>query len=57
MELNLKEDNPDWQKAEPVERVYVKYDPKNNLPTHEATLPNQIEKEAKSLTSAVSITN
>ena len=40
-ELNLKEDKPGWQKAEPVERVYVKYDPKNNLPTHEATLPNQ----------------
>ena len=33
-ELNLKEDKPGWQKAKPVERVYVKYDPKNNLPTH-----------------------
>ena len=33
-ELNLKEEKPGWQKAEPVERVYVKYDPKNNLPTH-----------------------
>ena len=43
-ELNLKEYNPGWQKAEPVERVYVKYDPNNNLPTHEATLPNQREK-------------
>ena len=41
VELNLKEEKPGWQKAEPVERVYVKYDPKNNLPTHEATLPNQ----------------
>ena len=40
-ELNLKEDKPGWQKAEPVERVYVNYDPNNNLPTHEATLPNQ----------------
>ena len=39
-ELILKEDKPDWQKAEPVERFYVKYDPKNNLPTHKATLPN-----------------
>ena len=33
-ELNLKEDKPVWQKDEPVERVYVNYDPKNNLPTH-----------------------
>ena len=24
-ELNLKEDKPGWQKAEPVERVYVNY--------------------------------
>ena len=40
-ELNLKEDKPGWQKAEPVESVYVKYHPKNNLPTHEATIPNQ----------------
>ena len=31
--INLKEDKPGWQKAEPVERFYVKYDPKNNLPT------------------------
>ena len=43
----MKEDNPGWQKSEPVESVYVKYDPKNNLPTHKATLPNQIEKEVK----------
>ena len=33
-ELNLKEDKPGWQKAEHVERVYVKYDPNNNLPNH-----------------------
>ena len=43
-ELNLKEDKPDWQKAKPIERDYVNYDSKNNLPTHEATLPNQREK-------------
>ena len=40
-ELNFKEYKPGWQKVEPVDRVYVKYDPKNNLSTHEATLPNQ----------------
>ena len=40
-ELNLKEDKPGWKKAEPVHRVYVKYDPKNNLSTHEANMPNQ----------------
>ena len=53
----MKEDKPGWQKAEPVERVYVKYDPKNNLPTHKATIPNQIEKEVKALTSDVCVTN
>ena len=41
-ELNLKEENPGWKKAKYFGRVYVKYDPKNNLPTHEATLPNHI---------------
>ena len=40
--LSLMEDHPGWQNAEPVERVYVKYDPKNNFSTHEATLPNHI---------------
>ena len=53
----MKENKPGWQKAEPVERVYVKYDPNNNLPTHEANLPNQREKEAKALTNAVCVTN
>ena len=41
VELNLKEDNPGWHKAEPVGRFYFKYEPKNNLPTHKANLPNQ----------------
>ena len=40
-ELNLKEDKPGWQKEKPIERVCVKYDPKNNLPTHKTTLPNK----------------
>ena len=53
----MKEDNPVWQKAEPVEGFYVKYNPKNNLPTHKSTLPNQREKEAKALTNAVCVTN
>ena len=56
-ELNFKEEKPGWQKAEPVERVYVKYDPKNNLTTNEATLPNQRGKEADRLASAVCVTN
>ena len=56
-ELNLNQENPGWQKAEPVERVYVKYDPNNNLPNHEATIPNQGEKEVKTLESAVCFTN
>ena len=56
-ELNLEEEKPGWQKAEPVERVYVKYDPNKNLPTHEANLPNQIEKKVKELASSVCVTN
>ena len=56
-DLNLKEDKPGWKKSNPVERVYVKYEPKNNLPTHESTLPNRIDKEDKALTSAVCVTN
>ena len=39
-ELNLKEDKPGWNKFKPVERVYVKYEPKNNLTTHKATILN-----------------
>ena len=56
-ELNLKEDKPGWQKAKPVERVNVKYDPNNNILTHKSILPNQREKEVKALTSAVCVTN
>ena len=51
------EDKPGWQNAEPVERVYVNYDPKNNLPTHEATLPKKRYKEDKALTNAICVTN
>ena len=56
-ELNFKEENPDWKKAEPVQRVYIKYDPNENLPTYKDTLNKQIEKEFKALTSAVCVTN
>ena len=56
-EINLKEDKPGWKKVEPVERVYVKYEPNNNLPTHECTTPNHREKEVKALASAVYVTN
>ena len=56
-ELNLKEDKTGSQKAEPVERVYVKYDPNNNLPTQKYTLPNQIYKESKKFASAVCVNN
>ena len=40
-ELNFKEDKTGWQKAEPVEFLYIKYDPNKNLPTHKAITPNQ----------------
>ena len=55
-ELNLKEDKPGCQKDEPVERVYVRYDPNKNLPTHEDTLSNQRKKEVKELESAAYVT-
>ena len=53
----MKEYKPGWKKDKPVERVYVKYDPNNNLPTHEATLPNHIYKKVKALASYVCVTN
>ena len=56
-ELYLKEYKPGWQKAEPVEKIYIKYDPNSNPPTREDILPNQREKEVKALSFAVCITN
>ena len=53
----MKEDKPGWHKAGPIERVYVKYDPKKNLATHETTLPNEREKEVKAFTCADCVTN
>ena len=44
VEINLKEEKPGWQKAEPMERVYIKYDPRGKLPNHEAILLNHREK-------------
>ena len=40
-----------------MKRVYIKYHPNNNLPTHEDLLPNQRYKEVKALESAVCDTN
>ena len=40
-----------------MERVYIKYDPKTNLPTHEAVITNQRDKEVKTLSRAVCVTN
>ena len=53
----MKEDKPGFQKAEPIERVYVKYDPKNNLPTYEAIIPKKREKEVKEWAIDVCVTN
>ena len=36
-----------------MDRDYIKYDPNKNLPTNEAILLNQIEKNVKALESAV----
>ena len=57
MELDLNEYKPGWHKFEPMERVYIKYDQKKNLPTHKYILPNQRENEFKALESAVCVTN
>ena len=40
-----------------MERDYIKYDPKKNLPTHEHIIPNQRYKDIKALESAVYVTN
>ena len=53
----MKEDKPGWHKSEPVDRVYVKYYPKNNLPTNKTTVPSQREKDVKEMESAICITN
>ena len=45
----MKEYKPGWQTAEPVERVYVEYNPKKNLTTHAYICPNQRDKEVKVL--------
>ena len=41
VELKLKEEKIGWKKVEPMERVYINYHPKNNLPTLEAPLHDQ----------------
>ena len=40
-----------------MEKVYIKYDPKNNLPNREAIIPNHRDKEFKVLASALCVTN
>ena len=57
MDLNLKEDKKCWQKSEPVERVYIKYDPSNNLTTHKAIITDQRDKDIKALARTVYVTN
>ena len=55
--LNSKEKKLVRKETAHVEKVYIKYDSKNNLPTHKYILPNQREKEVKVLESAVCVTN
>ena len=40
-----------------MERVYIKYDPKKNLPTHEAIITHQIDNQLKKLASTECVTN
>ena len=53
----MKEYQTGWQKAEPVERFYIKYYQEKNLTTHEAIIPNHRDKEVKSAASTVFVTN
>ena len=53
----MKDNKPGWQKDEPIDRVYIKYNSNNNLPTHEAILHNKRYKEVNSLASDVCVTN
>ena len=42
VEIILTEYKPFWNKINPVERVYIKYEPNKTLPTHKALMHNQI---------------
>ena len=53
MKLNLKEDNIGCHNSEPVERLYIKYNPKNNLPTHEDLFSNHKDKNVKTLSDKI----
>ena len=53
----MKEDKTGCQKDEPIERLYINYDPNINLPAHEDILYNQEEKEVKKLASEVYVNN
>ena len=53
----MKEYKPGWKNTEPMERVYIKYDPNNNLPTHEAIIRNHIDKEANALEISLCVTD
>ena len=55
--INLKEEQTDWQNPKPAERVYIEYDNKNNLPTHEDICPNHRDKKVKALESSIIVTN
>ena len=55
-EINLKDNYPGWQKPGHLKRLYIKYDPKNNLPTHKFNLPKQIYKEVKLLENIICVT-
>ena len=55
--INLKEYKTGWKKYKPMDRVYIKFYPNNNLPTHEVILPKKIEKDFKALTRVVRANN
>ena len=49
VEIKLIEYKPVWQKLNPVERVYIRYESNKNLPTHKALIHEQIYKEFKAM--------
>ena len=55
--LNLKDYKPGWHKAEPLEGLYIKYNPNNILRIHECVLHNHRDKNIMLLSRDVCVTN
>ena len=52
----MKEDKTVYHNSEPLERVYINYEPKKNLPNNEDIMHKQREKDINSFASSVCVT-